>query len=182
MRPKLYLLRAKHQTRAASQFCVVAAPPKPCQNRAKPCQPSLSRKKAVSASKVRSSFSTAARGADGHTRTEVIEINTLREIREIRIRPRLRHCKCWPCDALRRPRSASEQHSGRNGKLHGKRALTDSPSKAEDFSSLILRPSKYRSNVPKYGRWTPGGADVRYAARPHKCRMGSRLTTTQGWL
>ena len=27
------------------------------------------------------------------------------EIREIRIRPRLRHCKCWPCDALRRPRS-----------------------------------------------------------------------------
>ena len=28
-----------------------------------------------------------------------------REIREIRIRPRLRHCKCWPCDALRQPRS-----------------------------------------------------------------------------
>ena len=27
------------------------------------------------------------------------------EIREIRIRPRLRHCKCWPCDALRQPRS-----------------------------------------------------------------------------
>jgi hypothetical protein len=27
------------------------------------------------------------------------------EIREIRIRPRLRQCKCWPCDALRQPRS-----------------------------------------------------------------------------
>jgi hypothetical protein len=26
-------------------------------------------------------------------------------IREIRIRPRLRHCKCCPCDALRQPRS-----------------------------------------------------------------------------
>jgi hypothetical protein len=24
------------------------------------------------------------------------------EIREIRIRPRLRHCKCWPCDATAR--------------------------------------------------------------------------------
>ena len=29
----------------------------------------------------------------------------IREIREIRIRPRLRHCKCCPCDALRQPRS-----------------------------------------------------------------------------
>ena len=29
----------------------------------------------------------------------------VREIREIRIRPRLRHCKCCPCDALRQPRS-----------------------------------------------------------------------------
>jgi hypothetical protein len=28
------------------------------------------------------------------------------EIREIRIRPRLRHCKCWPCDALRQPSPA----------------------------------------------------------------------------
>ena len=29
----------------------------------------------------------------------------MREIREIRIRPRLHHCKCWPCNALRQPGS-----------------------------------------------------------------------------
>ena len=31
--------------------------------------------------------------------------DTHTEIREIRIRPRLRHCTCCPCDALRQPRS-----------------------------------------------------------------------------